>query len=266
VYFDIYAEGGPLIQVQDPTSIEELLAHANEWSRSLTEEPDRYARPYEWTMSPITIALGPAPPNAIDYQHAQDVLTFCARERTSLLDQVNEAEWYLENQGNYDWTTTTVTVGQLSEAVRMWQLDLNTLARAASVAMNDTLAAKLPAVYAQQVEGRQYRQTVMPEPMPKPMPQQPSAPTVPVPIWQTEDMVNNGGTVTFASGDAWIPSAGEAWSPCAVRARPWRPTRGLRRARARADARLQHTGGGWLHRQGDCLLARAISAGLRAPA
>jgi len=170
LYYDIYYEGGPLIEIHDPTDMQELLEHANTWARSLREDPDRYARPYEWTLSPLTIAEGPPPPNTIDYQHAQDVLQFCARERTSLFDEINELQWYLEHANKYDWTSTAVTQAEVANAVREWQLDLDTAANAASAAMNDTIGAKLPAAYAQQVEGRQYRQVVMPAPLPKPIP------------------------------------------------------------------------------------------------
>ena len=170
LYYDIYHEGGPLIEIHDPTDIVELLEHANAWSRSLQEDPDTYARPYEWTLSPLTIAEGPPPPNTIDYQHAQDVLQFCARERNSLLDQINEVQWYLQHANKYDWTTTAVTEAQLADVVQAWQLDLDTAANAASAAMNDSIGAKMPAAYAQRVEGREYRHTVMPTPLPKPNP------------------------------------------------------------------------------------------------
>jgi hypothetical protein len=148
----------------------ELLEHANTWARSLQQDPGTYARPYEWTLSPLTIAEGPPPPNASNYEHAQDVLQFCARERNALLDQVSKVQWYLEHPDKYDWTTTSITPQVLSDAVREWQLDLDTVAHTASHAMNDVTGAVLPAAYAQEVESRQYRAVVMPDPLPQPFP------------------------------------------------------------------------------------------------
>jgi hypothetical protein len=166
LYCSLYSEGGPLFQINNPGSVQELLDCANKWSDALSQHPDQYSRPYQWTLSPITIANGPLPSNAAQIQAAQDVLKFCAGERTDLLDGINRLQWYADHPDRYDWTVTPVTQDVVADAVRDWQFDLHTVTQCASEAMNHTDAARMPAVYAQQVENRTYRATQMPNPLP----------------------------------------------------------------------------------------------------
>jgi hypothetical protein len=166
LYCSLYSEGGPLLRINNPSSMQELLDSANKWTDALATHPEQYSRPYQWTLSPITIANGPLPPNVAQIQGAQDVLKFCADERTNLLDDINRMQWYLEHPERYDWAATPVTRDVVANAVRDWQFDLHTVKQCASEAMNHPAAARLPAVYAEQVEARTYRASLMPDPLP----------------------------------------------------------------------------------------------------
>lgn len=166
LYCSLYSEGGPLLRINNPGSIQEMLDCANRWTDALATHPDQYSRPYQWTLSPITIANGPLPPNGAEIQGAQDVLKFCANERADLLDHISRIQWYLDHPERYDWTATPVTRDVLARAVREWQFDMHTVKQCASEAMNHTAAARMPAVYAQQMEARTYRATPMPDPLP----------------------------------------------------------------------------------------------------
>jgi hypothetical protein len=166
LYCSLYSEGGPLLRINNPTSMQELLDCANRWTDALSKNPDQYSRPYQWTLSPITIANGPLPPNAAQIQAAQDVLKFCVDERADLLDDISRMQWYVNHPDRYDWSATGVTQQVLADAVRDWQFDLHTVKQCASEAMNHPAAARMPAVYAQQAEDRTYRATLMPNPLP----------------------------------------------------------------------------------------------------
>ena len=85
VYCSLYAEGGPVLQLLDPTDPKQLSDSANAWLKSMFDDPARYSQPYEWTLAPLTIAEGPMPPNQADIEHAQDVIQFCAQQRATLL-------------------------------------------------------------------------------------------------------------------------------------------------------------------------------------
>src|SRR5262249_931373 len=96
VYCTVYTEGGPPIQINDPNDPKELLTLANKWIQALFADPNTYSQPYQWTLSPLTIAEGPAPLNEEDIQHRQDVLIYCAQQRAILLDQLNLLNWWLQ--------------------------------------------------------------------------------------------------------------------------------------------------------------------------
>lgn len=186
VYCSVYAEGGPVIQIHNPNEPGELLNLANTWISEMFRDPNQYARPYQWTLAPTSIAEGPLPLNSADIEHAQDVLKFCARERSTLLDQVNQLTWWLRHQENYDWTGSA-TPEQITTTVRAMQIDLDTVAACASAAINSPIHALMPADYATaQVPLRQYPSS---QPLigPKPLPGVPSVIPEPAGSKETTD-------------------------------------------------------------------------------
>jgi hypothetical protein len=174
VYCSVYAEGGPAVQIDDPTDPVELLRRANEWIKAMQERPERYARPYEWTLAPTSIAEGPLPLNAIDIQRVQDILTFCARERTTLLDRLNLLTWIRSHPERFDWTGAPADEAILL-ASRATQADLDTVAACASAAINDPAGARMPAAFAAE-RGASFPSAVMPSPLPRPLPAPAAAP------------------------------------------------------------------------------------------
>lgn len=181
VYCAVYAEGGPAIQIQDPSDPKELLTLANTWMAAMFADPNQYSRVYEWTLSPISIAEGPLPPNQVDIEHSHDVLVFCAQQRAMLLDQLNQLNWWLQHQGKYDWTGSA-TPEQIAEAAHATQSDLDTVAACASAAMDTPKQALMPADYAAaQVPSKKYPLSQPPPVGPKPLPGTLAVPQVQIP-------------------------------------------------------------------------------------
>ncbi|MFI7612855.1 hypothetical protein ACIBP6_16655 [Nonomuraea terrae] len=146
-HFTLYTEGGPELDIDDPFDPEELLDHANDWQKAMRDEAEENAVPYEWTLSPLTIAEGPTPPNAAQLQHAQDVLLFCAHERSDLLDKLNGYNWVNDHAEEYDWTGE-VALEQIWQALVNTQDDLDLVSQCASRAINDPTSAVMPAQFA----------------------------------------------------------------------------------------------------------------------
>jgi hypothetical protein len=167
VYCNLYAEGGPALSINDPHDPKELLKNANAWMQAMHNDPNRNSVPYEWTLSPITIAEGPMPLNEADIQHGQDVLQVCARARTSILDQLNLLSWIHDHRERFDWTGP-VTPEQVTAAVRGTEGDLDIVARCASHAIDNPKVAVLPARYAAD-RGETYPAGIVPTPLPKPL-------------------------------------------------------------------------------------------------
>jgi hypothetical protein len=175
-YCTVYTEGGPNIRINDPSDPAELLTNANQWKEAMYSDPDRYSVPYQWTLSPLTIAEGPLPLNPADIQHCQDILIFCARERTSRLDQLNLLSWTYEHPERFDWTGSA-SENDLINASRNVQTDLDLVASCASWSINNPAQAEYPAGYATK-EGTIYPLAVMPSPLPKQL-EKPNVPPVP---------------------------------------------------------------------------------------
>ncbi len=169
VYCKLYAEGGPPLQLTDPGNPELLLQAANTWMTALQTDPDRYSRPYVWTLAPTSIAEGPLPLNQAQIQQAQDVLKFCAKQRTDLDDQVNLLNWWLQHPDRYDWSGAPNLMQDVTHAFTGTQTDLDTVARCASAAIDDPASAALPAGFAAR-EGIAYPAGQMPAVPPKPFP------------------------------------------------------------------------------------------------
>ena len=180
MYFKVYKEGGPAIQAHDPSNPVELLNLANAWLKAIWDDPKTFSQVYQWTFSPMTIVEGPLPANAAQIQHAQDVLMFCATERATMLDQLNELNWWARHVDRYDWSDAD-SVDKVAAAAIATQKDLDTLAACASTAMNDPQAAKMPADFATGL-GRTYPSSLPLPKAPKPLPAPAAAPsTVVVP-------------------------------------------------------------------------------------
>jgi hypothetical protein len=147
VYCSIYTEGGPTVTIDDPTDPKQLLNAANVWATAMGEHPDTYSKPYQWTLSPLTIAEAPLPLNEAEIQHAQDVLQFCAQQRPLLFDRLNQFNWWSLHQDKYDWTNSA-TPEQIVQAVAATQSDLDTVASCASEAINNPRLATMPSDFA----------------------------------------------------------------------------------------------------------------------
>jgi hypothetical protein len=167
VYCTVYAEGGPAVQLHDPTNPAELLALANAWLTAMHDDPVHNSVPYQWTLSPISIAEGPLPLNAAEYQRAQDVLMLCSKDRSALLDQLNQVNWWLRHQDKYDFSQGD-SPATLIETVKKTQEDLDMVASCASLAMTSPREARMPTDYAEQ-NGAQYPLSASPK-APRPLP------------------------------------------------------------------------------------------------
>lgn len=181
VYCTVYSEGGPAVQIKDPTDPTELLALADSWLKALHDDPDTNSVAYEWTLSPVIIAEGPLPLNEAQIENAQDTLKYCAEQRASLLDQLNQLSWWINHRDMYDWTDAA-TLEEVQQAARATQVDLDTLAACASNAINSPGDAKLPAVYAPKMDPPRTYPSAVPPKAPKPLPGAQRPPSqVPIP-------------------------------------------------------------------------------------
>jgi hypothetical protein len=168
VYCKVYSEGGPALTGNQPDDPGQLLSQANSWMQAMQDDPVGNARPYQWTLSPLSIAEGPVPLNPADIQNAQDVLKFCADQRLALMDQYNLLDWWTEHPDQYDWAES-YPVGQARQAAADTQRDLDTVAETASAAIDDPAHAVRPADYAQ-AHGRPYPAGALPAVYPRPKP------------------------------------------------------------------------------------------------
>jgi hypothetical protein len=173
----MFREGGPIdLKINDPANPIELLTNANRFLESFVQSPAEMARPYMATLAPLTIAEGPLPPNESDMQKAQDVLVYCAKRRSALLNQLNLLDHISDNptRFSFDNGSSLEDVRQCAAAI---QEDLDTVAGCASAAINNVQSAMLPVEFSQ-ARGEQYPKAKMPNPMPEPR-EAPNSVTVP---------------------------------------------------------------------------------------
>jgi hypothetical protein len=161
----VYHEGGPvdliMDNIQDP---HQLFGMLKVWFKSFADDPDKAAVPYFAILAPTVIANGPLPPNAAETEHAQDVLVNCARQRSALFDNLNLMDAIIQTPARYSFTPP-VTLADIRSASAGYQADLDTVAAAASAAMNHPSSAMMPAEFAAS-KGRVYPRGIRPEPIP----------------------------------------------------------------------------------------------------
>jgi hypothetical protein len=172
VFVRQYQEGGPKdLRITDPADPFQLLENANKFLESFNvdkpEELAKVAVPYFVTLAPTTIAEGPPPPNPGEIQKAQDVLIYCARKRSALLDGLNLLEYISENPSKFTFTAPT-TLETVRQAALSFQEELSLIADCAIAAINDRSSAKRPPKFAEE-RGQTYPTATMPTPPPTPV-------------------------------------------------------------------------------------------------
>jgi hypothetical protein len=165
INISLHHEGGPAGLVpedlQDATTFYAML---QQWLKSFQDDPAKNSVPYSVTLAPIAIADGPIPPNQADLDHAQDVLMLCAKQRSTVLDGMNQMDYIIQNPTRYDYKDPTVP-NDVVEAFAGYSTDLDLLAETASNAIDHPAEAVTPAQFATQ-KGQKYPQGVPPTPMP----------------------------------------------------------------------------------------------------
>ena len=193
----VYKEGGPVGDVlDDPSNPLSLYMLLQRWLKSFQDTPDAASVPYSVTIAPTTIATGPPPPNGADLEHAQDVLVLCARARSETLDRYNLLDYILNNPSRYDFSTSPQS-GILA-AFNGCQADLDIIAHAASLAIDQPKMANTPADFAAD-QSLKYPSGLLPETMPttKPAPSPISAG-----VWSIKSSMSNAtGSTPLLAGD-----------------------------------------------------------------
>jgi hypothetical protein len=186
---DMYHEGGPVdLKINSLDDPMELIRTVKLFLSSFNERPDEVSVPYSVTLSPLSIANGPVPPNAAELQHAQDVLIHCAGRRSPLIDQLNTFQHIVDKPHRFDFSNGAKRE-EISLAAETVQSDLDLIARCASHAMNDPKTAQFPEDFATKV-GVVYPKTKVPQILPDPIPLQVA--TIPNLIGQSIDIVSSG--------------------------------------------------------------------------
>ncbi len=213
-YCTIYAEGGPKLQIHDPTSPVEMLDQANAWLKAMYDDPATYAVAYEWTFSPMSIVEGPRPANAADIQHSEDVLTYCGTERATLLDQLNRLNWWVRHQDKYDWSGAD-TPATMADAAARSQQDLDLVAACAVGAMNDPTSARMPADFAV-AKGLRYPLSLPLPKEPRPLPSAMPRPAAAGWTRRSPMLGLSGAVYLLAAGDGTFHAVGsrvESYDP-----------------------------------------------------
>jgi N-acetylneuraminic acid mutarotase len=193
VFTDVFRAGGPLgdslEHPDDPVALYELLQR---WLKSFDTNPAG-ATPISVTIAATTIASGPPPPNAADIAHAQDILVLCARARSQTLDRLNLVDYILENSSRFDFSASPRE--KILEVYKGCEIDLDTIAGAASATINDYKNVKSPVNYAAE-KNLKYPCGILPEVMPTLKPVAMSASTG---IWRVKSAMGGSGTVALVA-------------------------------------------------------------------
>jgi hypothetical protein len=165
----MYHEGGPTnLKITDPTDPMQLLTNTNLFLQSFQDNPNQVSRAYQATLASIAIARGPLPQNDADIQQRQDVLMFCAKRRSALLDQLNLLQFIVDKAAQFDFSKSA-SLGQIGQAAADTQSDLDLIAACASAAINHPASAELPADFGdKQIPPIHFPKAVMPDTLPTP--------------------------------------------------------------------------------------------------
>jgi len=129
-----YIEGGTIPTL--PSTVTMLMDAVSTWPQTVAAN----AVPYAALLDGYGILPLPNPPNYIDLQHEQDVLNQCALYRNQDLQTLNDIA-YIKNYPN---EFVNPNAAQLEQWQNDISADLNTIAKAASDALNNPAQAEFP--------------------------------------------------------------------------------------------------------------------------
>jgi hypothetical protein len=121
------------------------------------------------TLAPYVIALGPNPPNMVDFQNQRDVLIRCAKLRSSTLDKLNLIDYMLDPKHMNEFEFIPPPAGpDLPGLQAALAGDLDVIADAASFAINNVKEAREPETYMAEIEHVPgFRLTALPPNLPR---------------------------------------------------------------------------------------------------
>jgi hypothetical protein len=180
----------------DPVELVNQLYRAmDEWTTTVRQQP----KAYTVTLAPYAIALGPEPPNIIDFEHQRDVLIRCAKLRSQTLDKLNLIDYILDPDHMSEFEIVPPPAGPDLPALQAaLASDLDVIADAASFAINDVKRACDPVTFMREIKGvADFKLTPLPLNLPAHtgglQPAPPSQGMFTIPNWQTMDEVNAAG-------------------------------------------------------------------------
>jgi hypothetical protein len=171
-----HIEGGQMSP--EPVQVDEMIDRARNFPGTVAGN----ARPYAALLDSYSILPLPQPPNYINLQHQKDVLATCASLRDTDLQGLNNVDYILAHPEQFI-EPQNFGLPALRQAL---VADLDSIAAAASNALNDPVHATLPVLTAGAIS--------LPARVPTSAPPAPPAQTpVPMPEWRTDaDIVDIG--------------------------------------------------------------------------
>lgn len=134
-----FIQGGQTSPI--PTTVEDMVAAARSWPGTLAGK----GVPYSALLDSYSILNLPNPPNYIDLAHQKDVLQECASLRNQDWFLMNEIDFIITHPSQF---VAPVDIAALSAYRNALAHDLNTIAAAASLAVNEPKAASIPTLSA----------------------------------------------------------------------------------------------------------------------
>jgi hypothetical protein len=134
-----HVEGGVIPQPL-PTTIDGLIGAVNPWPGTVADPTLNKAVPYTALLDGYGVLPLPNPPNFIDLQHQQDVLNQCSLLRNQDELTFNDIAYIKQNPSQF----VNPNAAQLDQWQNKISQDLNTIAAAASNALNNPAQAQLP--------------------------------------------------------------------------------------------------------------------------
>ncbi len=131
----VHIEGGTLPNTLF-TSLDGLTTGAGAWIPTVKNQ----AVPYSVLVDSYKVLPLPSPPNFVDLQHQLDVITQCAAWRNMDMQTLNDIAYIRSNPEQF----TDLNMDQLSQDQSNILDDLNTIATAASTAIDNPKAANFP--------------------------------------------------------------------------------------------------------------------------